>query len=51
MSTNPDRSAIIVSASSDIGAALAARWLKDGWQIYGTYRTRSADVNKLKGPV
>lgn len=43
-----DKSAIIVSISSDIGAALAERWLARGWKVFGTYRTRSAAVDRLE---
>ncbi len=43
------RSAIIISASSDIGTALSQRWLGRGWNIFGTYRTKSQAVEKLYG--
>lgn len=43
-----ERSAIIISASSDIGAALSQRWLASGWNVLGTYRTRSQVVDKLQ---
>lgn len=36
------KSAIIVSISSDIGTALAQRWMAKGWAVLGTYRTQSA---------
>jgi NAD(P)-dependent dehydrogenase (short-subunit alcohol dehydrogenase family) len=39
--------AIIISASSDIGAALGRRWLARGWNVLGTYRTGSAQVEEL----
>lgn len=50
MSISPDnvRRAVIVSASSDIGAALAGHWLSLGWLVTGTYRTESASVHDLK---
>jgi NAD(P)-dependent dehydrogenase (short-subunit alcohol dehydrogenase family) len=47
-STNERRRAIIVSASSDIGAALCHRWLARGWSLCGTYRTRSTTVDELE---
>lgn len=40
--------AIIISASSDIGAALAKKWSRDGWEVYGTYRTSSPLVAELE---
>lgn len=55
MSTSPDMttrseitSAIIVSASSDIGAALARRWRDRGWKVAGTYRTASSAIAALE---
>lgn len=42
-----DRSAIIISASSDIGTALSRRWLARAWRVFGTYRTRSEAVDEL----
>ncbi len=39
--------AIIISISSDIGHALALRWQKKGFNVYGTYRTTSAQVDEL----
>lgn len=42
-----DRSAIIISASSDIGNAISRRWLARGWNVFGTYRTRSQAVDEL----
>lgn len=43
-----EKSAIIVSASSDIGAALTRRWRERGWSVAGTYRTESAAVAELR---
>ena len=43
-----DRSGIIISASSDIGAAMSRRWLARGWKVFGTYRTRSESVAELE---
>jgi NAD(P)-dependent dehydrogenase (short-subunit alcohol dehydrogenase family) len=42
------KSAIVISASSDIGAALATRWLARDWHVWGTYRTHSSAVNELQ---
>lgn len=39
---------IIVSISSDIGDAMAARWLARKWNVAGTYRTRSASLDALE---
>jgi NAD(P)-dependent dehydrogenase (short-subunit alcohol dehydrogenase family) len=49
MSISPDggRRALIISATSDIGAALAEHWLSAGWLVAGTYRTQSATVDDL----
>lgn len=41
------KSAIIVSISSDIGTALAQRWMARGWAVFGTYRTKSAATAEL----
>jgi len=43
------KTAIIISASSDIGDAMARRWKKTGWNVVGTYRTKSDKVNELAG--
>jgi len=42
-----DRNAIIISASSDIGAAMSLRWVSKGWSVSGTYRTDAPLVNSL----
>lgn len=42
------KTAIIVSISSDIGTALAQRWLAQGWTVFGTYRTRSTATAQLE---
>lgn len=42
------RTGIIVSISSDIGAALSRRWLACGWEVFGTYRTGSEGVAELE---
>jgi NAD(P)-dependent dehydrogenase (short-subunit alcohol dehydrogenase family) len=42
------RTAIIISASSDIGTAIAKRWLDRGWQVLGTYRTESGATNQMR---
>jgi len=46
MKENP--SAMIFSASSDIGGAMCRRWLARGWNIFGTYRTMSHAVAELQ---
>jgi len=38
---------IIISISSDIGTAMAKLYLKRGWQVFGTYRHKSAAVGSL----
>jgi len=43
-----DRSAIIIGASSDIGNALCERWLKNGWEVFGTYRIESSAVHEMR---
>jgi NAD(P)-dependent dehydrogenase (short-subunit alcohol dehydrogenase family) len=40
-------SRIIISASSDIGAALARSWMDQGHDVMGTYRTRSTELVDL----
>ncbi len=47
-STKEERSAIIISASSDIGAAMCYRWLARGWEVFGTYHTHSKSVDELR---
>jgi NAD(P)-dependent dehydrogenase (short-subunit alcohol dehydrogenase family) len=39
---------IIVSASSDIGAQMALHWVSLGWDVYGTYRTKSTQCDELE---
>jgi NAD(P)-dependent dehydrogenase (short-subunit alcohol dehydrogenase family) len=41
------KTAIIISISSDIGDAMARRWKSAGWEVFGTYRTKSDKVNSL----
>lgn len=41
-------SRIIISISSDIGYEIALDWLKKGYKISGTYRTKSDKTKKLK---
>lgn len=41
-------SAIVISASSDIGASMCRTWRSRGWTVYGTYRTPSAAVDELR---
>lgn len=42
-----NRSAIVISASSDIGIAVCTRWQSSGWEVYGTYRTKSKATEAL----
>lgn len=42
------RSAIVISASSDIGAALCQSWAQAGWKVAGTFRKNSDRVEELK---
>jgi len=42
------KKAIVISASSDIGAALCKKWKSLGWDIAGTYRTASPIVDDLQ---
>ncbi|MEW6419851.1 MAG: SDR family oxidoreductase [Nitrospirota bacterium] len=42
-----ERSAIIISASSDIGTEMCHRWKSKGWRVYGTYRTKSKAADDL----
>ncbi len=44
-----DRSAIIISVSSDIGTAMSGRWLARGWDVFGTYRTGPQAVDDSQG--
>lgn len=41
------KSAIIISASSDIGFALSKHWLSREWKVFGTYRTSSSETKEL----
>ncbi|HWB11906.1 MAG TPA: SDR family oxidoreductase [Pirellulales bacterium] len=38
---------IVISATSDIGRALAVNWLAAGCEVHGTYRTPGATVDEL----
>lgn len=42
-----NRSAIVISASSDIGASICTRWKSNEWEVYGTYRTESPAIESL----
>lgn len=42
-----DEEAVIVSITSDIGAAIAERWLSRGINVRGTYRTESKVLHRL----
>ncbi|MCX5751949.1 MAG: SDR family NAD(P)-dependent oxidoreductase [Candidatus Saganbacteria bacterium] len=39
---------VIVSISSDIGSAMAERFLDRGWKIFGTYRNNNPQIALLK---
>jgi NAD(P)-dependent dehydrogenase (short-subunit alcohol dehydrogenase family) len=39
---------ILISASSDIGRALAEDWLGSGCEVHGTFRTRGAGIDELE---
>lgn len=39
---------LIISISSDIGYNLALEWLKEGYQVFGTYRSMSQNCISLK---
>ena len=45
---DPKRSAIVISASSNIGCAACERWATRGWNLVGTYRTGSNGVRRLQ---
>jgi NAD(P)-dependent dehydrogenase (short-subunit alcohol dehydrogenase family) len=42
-------SAIIIAISSDIGTAMARRWLGYGWKVFGTCRTELQTIKELHG--
>jgi NAD(P)-dependent dehydrogenase (short-subunit alcohol dehydrogenase family) len=42
------RSVIVISASSDIGAAMCLRWKARGWNVCGTFRTDSETAQNLR---
>lgn len=42
------KNVIVISASSDIALALCTDWCSKGWNVYGTYRNSSPDLEKLK---
>lgn len=48
MSTAKKQTRLILSISSDIGAALAEDWLAAGHAVWGTYRTWSPQCNLLQ---
>jgi NAD(P)-dependent dehydrogenase (short-subunit alcohol dehydrogenase family) len=48
LESDVQRTAIIISVSSDIGSAMASRWLERGWNVLGTYRTRSTMLDRLE---
>lgn len=42
------KKAIVISASSDIGAALCKDWTQKGWQVFGTYRRHTERLQELE---
>ena len=42
------RSAIVIAASSDIGANLCKHWRGKGWKVAGTFRSASPNVEELQ---
>ena len=44
-----ERSAIIISASSDIGTAMSRRWLARGWNVFGT--EKMSLIGKIVAPL
>ena len=42
-----EQTAIIIASSSDIGSAMARRWRKKSWKVFGTYRTKSYATEAL----
>lgn len=40
--------AIIISASSDIGAALCSDWCQKGWHVFGTYRNKMGLLENIE---
>ena len=40
---------IIAGVSSDIGLALAKDWIDKSWNVFGTYRTISKNLNQVDG--
>jgi len=43
----PIKSTVIAGIGSDIGTALASRWVDRGWKVAGTYRSRSDALDAL----
>ena len=42
-----EQTAIIIAASSDIGSAMARRWKKKAWNVFGTYRKKANTTDDL----
>lgn len=42
-----EQTAIIIASSSDIGSAMARRWRKKAWNVFGTYRKKSNTTAEL----
>ena len=47
----PQKKAIVIGASSDIGMALCEDWVSKGWQVAGTYRTSTDAVRQLESKI
>ncbi len=39
---------IIISASSDIGTAMCLKYIKEGWRVFGTYKTETPRIDYLE---
>ena len=44
------KQALVTGASSDIGLALCKKYLSEGWNVIGHYRTERAELLALNGP-
>ena len=50
MADSPARSAFVLGVTSDIGAGIAQRLLRDGWQVAGAGRDRARVAALLATP-
>jgi NAD(P)-dependent dehydrogenase (short-subunit alcohol dehydrogenase family) len=48
---NAAKKVLLIGASSDIGNALCEDWISKGWEVAGTYRTKSDQVESLRKSV